>query len=268
MAPVIETNNIAFRYTPKGEVIFSGVNLSVMAGEVFFLIGPNGTGKSTLLKCLSGLLPVDAGSVTLNGQNIRRLTPRTVARQVGYVPQALVSAFPFMVRDIVVMGRASRMGLLASPGETDMMRAKQAMERVGILSLANRRCHQISGGEWQLVLIARALTQSPGILLLDEPTSHLDLGNQIKTLEVISQLAADGLTIVMASHFPDHAFLNASHVAILKDGAIRNIGTPEAVITEDNLKSIYGVDVRVQYIGNGINRTVCIPKLTGPQLTE
>ena len=261
MVPEIEIKNAVFRYSPKHDVIFRNVSFTVASGEVFFLIGPNGAGKSTMLKCLSGLLPVSSGSVQLNGQDLHRLSPTAVARRIGYVPQSLVSAFPFLVRDIVVMGRASRLGLLASPRNKDMMLAEQSMERVGVLSLANRRCNQISGGEWQLVLIARALTQSPEILLLDEPTSHLDLGNQIKTLMVIQQLAAEGLTIVMASHFPDHAFLNASKVAILKDGGLINIGSPDEAITEKSLRAIYGVNVSVQYIGNGINRKVCIPVL-------
>ncbi len=261
MAPMIEIKNAGFRYSSKSDVIFSNVTFTVASGEVFFLIGPNGAGKSTMLKCLSGLLPTSTGTVQLNSRDIRRLSATAVAQKVGFVPQSLISAFPFLVRDIVVMGRAARLGLLASPRKKDMMQAEESMARVGILSLANRRCNQISGGEWQLVLIARALTQSPAILLLDEPTSHLDLGNQIKTLMVIQQLAAEGLTIVMASHFPDHAFLNASKVAILKDGGLINIGSPDEAITEQSLKAIYGVKVSVRYIGNGINRKVCIPVL-------
>jgi iron complex transport system ATP-binding protein len=135
------------------------------------------------------------------------------------------------------------------------------METTGIAHLANRPCNTVSGGEWQLTLIARALVQKPQILLLDEPTSHLDLGNQMRILQVIKELTSDGMTIVMASHFPDHAFLVADTAAILNRGRIAEIGAPDDVVTEDNLKSAYGVDVRVVCTGETVERKVCFPAL-------
>ena len=134
------------------------------------------------------------------------------------MPQGLTSAFPFRIKDIIVMGRAPHLSILASPSRADMEIAYKAMETVGVAHLADRPCNGVSGGEWQLTLIARALVQEPQILLLDEPTSHLDMGNQMKILQVIKDLADNGMTIVMASHFPDHAFLVANVVAILNNG--------------------------------------------------
>jgi iron complex transport system ATP-binding protein len=144
-----------------------------------------------------------------------------------------------------------------------MESAYRAMETVGVVHLADRACNSVSGGEWQLTLIARALVQEPQILLLDEPTSHLDMGNQMKILQVIKDLADAGMTIVMASHFPDHAFLVSSVVAIQNDGRIAHMGSPDKVITEENMRTTYGVDVRIiQFEEEGV-RKACLPALRG-----
>jgi iron complex transport system ATP-binding protein len=135
------------------------------------------------------------------------------------------------------------------------------METVGIVALAKRPCTTLSGGEWQLTLIARALAQGPRIMVLDEPTSHLDMGNQMKILRVVQGLAERGLAIIMASHFPDHAFLLASEVAILNHGNIVQQGSPDKVITDDNMRDTYGVDTKVLYIGEGVDRKACFPTL-------
>jgi len=159
------------------------------------------------------------------------------------------------------MGRAPHLSLLASPSRADMDIAYGAMETVGIAHLADRPCNGVSGGEWQLALIARALVQQPQILLLDEPTSHLDMGNQMKILRVIKNLSDNGMTIVMASHFPDHAFLVSSIVAILKDGRISSVGAPDAVITEESMRATYGVDVRIVQLEEDGLRKACFPSL-------
>jgi iron complex transport system ATP-binding protein len=186
-----------------------------------------------------------------------------IAKQMGYVPQGLTSAFPFRIKDIIIMGRAPHLSILASPSRADMDLAYKAMETVGVSHLADRPCNSVSGGEWQLALIARALVQEPQILLLDEPTSHLDMGNQMKILQVIRHLADEGMTIVMASHFPDHAFLISSMVAILKDGRLANAGPPDEVITEESMKATYGVDVRIVQLEDDGMRKACFPSLVG-----
>jgi iron complex transport system ATP-binding protein len=165
------------------------------------------------------------------------------------------------VAEIVVMGRASQIRMTASPSKKDRHLAMAALERMGIQHLALRPCHQLSGGEWQQVLIARALTHSPHVLLLDEPTSHLDIGNQVKILEIVNRLARDGITILMASHFPDHAFLTAHQVGILKNGRLLALGNPDDTLCESVLYDTYGIHIRVVTVEKEVNRKICIPVL-------
>jgi iron complex transport system ATP-binding protein len=259
----IQAEDITFSYSPDtAKAVFRNISLTVQSGDVFCLLGPNGTGKSTLLKCLSNLLHIQQGCIRLNGRNLSEFRLTEVAKQIGYVPQGLTSAFPFRIKDIIIMGRAPHLSILSSPSRADMEIAYKAMETVGVAHLAERPCNSVSGGEWQLTLIARSLVQEPQILLLDEPTSHLDMGNQIKILQVIRDLAAKGMTILMATHFPDHAFLVANSVAILDNGRIAFQGTPDEVITEANMKKTYGVNVRVVRMEEGGLHKTCFPVLT------
>jgi len=256
----IAIENASFHYLP-GRPVFEHLTLRVTAGEVLCLLGPNGTGKSTLIKCMGGLLRPQDGGTLLDGKPLAGLRPAAVARLVGYVPQGQPSLFPFLVRDVVVMGRAAHLNAISSPSKSDYTIAHTAMESVGIAHIADNPCNAISSGEWQLVLIARALTQRPQVLLLDEPTSHLDLGKQMRILKVIMDLAASGLTIVMATHFPDHALLAGRRVAILKDRRLIAVGSPEEVVTSDNLRDAYGLEVRIVHVDDGIDRAVCVPMI-------
>ena len=269
MSVQIEAQNIAFSYSnDRAQSIFRDVSFNVHAGDVLCLLGPNGTGKSTLLKCLGNILRVQQGRILLNERNLHEFKLPEIAKRIGYVPQGLTSAFPFRIKDIIVMGRAPHLSMLASPSRTDMEIAYRSMETVGLAHLADRPCNSVSGGEWQLALIARALVQEPQILLLDEPTSHLDMGNQMKILQVIKHLAGNGMTIIMASHFPDHAFLVANRVAILREGHVGEIGAPESVITEESLRSTYGVDVRVISLGDGVDRKACFVTLPDSKMRQ
>ncbi|MCD4718636.1 MAG: ABC transporter ATP-binding protein [Desulfobacula sp.] len=262
MIGCVEIKNLSFSYTGRQEdQIFSNISFDLDPGEIFCLLGPNGSGKSTLLKCIAKLLAPRSGSVLLDSENLNTLSSGKIARKLGFVPQSLVSAFPFTVEDIVIMGRASRIGMISSPCPKDRKHAWTSMERIGVAHLAQRPCNMLSGGEWQLVLIARALTQSPGVLLLDEPTSHLDLGNQIKILEVVDSLSKEGMTIIMASHFPDHAFLNADKVGILRDQSLIALGDPDTVVTEEILAVTYGITIKVLRLLDGVNRKICVPIL-------
>jgi iron complex transport system ATP-binding protein len=263
MAGSIKIENLSFGYT-RQDPIFSQVSFHLDPGEIFCLLGPNGSGKSTLLKCIAQLLVSPTGRVMLDTENLGQLPAKKIAKLLGFVPQSLVSAFPFTVADIVVMGRASRIGMTASPSRTDQHHAASAMEKLGIAHLAQRPCSRLSGGEWQMVLIARALTQSPRVLLLDEPTSHLDLGNQIKILEVVDSLSKEGMTIIMASHFPDHAFLSAHKVGILKNKSLKGVGPPDRVLNQALLEATYETPLRVFTIGNEIDRKICVPLLNTP----
>jgi iron complex transport system ATP-binding protein len=256
----VDITGLSFGYT-ESEPIFSGIDLRLAPGQVFCLLGPNGSGKSTLLKCIMQLLTPAAGRVAVDGEDLSGLGANRIAAKLGFVPQTLVSAFPFTVAEIVVMGRASQIRMTASPSKKDRDLAMTALERMGITHLALRPCNQLSGGEWQQVLIARALTHSPKVLLLDEPCSHLDIGNQVKILEIVNRLAQDGITILMASHFPDHAFLTAHQVGILKHGRLLALGNPDETLCESVLYDTYGIHIRVVTIGKEVNRKICIPVL-------
>jgi iron complex transport system ATP-binding protein len=262
MTARIQAEQIAFSYSQDIRAsVFQNVTFSVQPGDVFCLLGPNGIGKSTLLKCLSGILRIREGRILLDSRDLSEFKLPEIAQRIAYVPQGLTSAFPFRIKDIVIMGRAPHLSILTSPSRKDMDFAYHAMQMAGVIHLADRSCNAVSGGEWQLTLIARALVQEPQILLLDEPTSHLDLGNQMKILKVIKDLASSGMTIMMASHFPDHAFLVSNVVAILNKGQISAIGNPDEVITEKNLKGAYGVDVRVVRLEEEGGRKACFPAL-------
>jgi iron complex transport system ATP-binding protein len=262
VAASLRAERVSFRYRRDGGEagwVFDGVSLAVDPGRVLVLLGPNGTGKSTLLKCLAGLLRPQRGVVRLDGSPIGSLGPAAIARRVAYVAASAMSTFPFPVRDVVVMGRAPHLNALASPSRADVEMAERVMEEIGIAHLGGRSCHQISAGEWQMALLARALTQQPEVLLLDEPTSHLDLANQVRVLRTLRRLAADGYGIVVASHVPDHALMAGGRAAILKDRALLAFGEAEQVITTETLTAAYGVDVRVA--PHAVGRRVCAASL-------
>ncbi|WP_295611754.1 ABC transporter ATP-binding protein [uncultured Methanobrevibacter sp.] len=259
---LFEVRNIAFSY--NDEEIFSDISFSIGRGEVLCILGPNGTGKTTLIKCLNGLHDIDSGDILINGKNIKKLSFREISKHVGYIPQSHVPSFPFKVFDVVLMGRAPYLNLTDSPKEKDVKIANDALKTLGIENLKDKEYTNLSGGERQLVFLARVLCQKPDMLILDEPTSHLDFGNQIKLLEIIDNLAKSGLSIIMSSHFPDHAFLSSTKVAIMKDKRFIDFGTPEDVVTEENLKKAYSIDVKLIELDN--KRKVCVPLKTNLEL--
>lgn len=256
MNPILRIDNASFSYN-RGEKIFEDINLEVNKSDVLCILGPNGTGKSTLIKCINGLLNLDSGDIFLNSTNISEMARTDLAKMVGYIPQSHSSTFAFSVFDVILMGRAPHLNVTSVPGKKDFKIADKAMKSLGISHLKDKSYTEISGGEKQMVLLARVLTQEPELLLLDEPTSHLDFGNQIRTLDVINRLSENGLSVVMTSHYPDHAFLSSNKVAIMKDMGIMDIGEPESVVTEENMKKAYGIDVKVIDVDE--SRKACIP---------
>jgi iron complex transport system ATP-binding protein len=208
---------------------------------------------------LNCLVKLHKGSISINEKEIGRMPRAEVARSIGYVPQMHMPAFPFSVLDAVLVGRAPHLGLLSSPGVRDVRIAEESLEAMGISYLKDKPYTQISGGERQLVIFARVLAQQPSLLLLDEPTSHLDFGNQIRMLRIVQKLAATGLPIIMTSHFPDHAFLISSKVALMQKGQFIDVGTPEEVMTDQNLEKVYNIKVKVINVDSGINRKICVP---------
>jgi len=256
---VLRVEDAEFYYDDAHEKGFKGVSFSLNRGEVMCILGPNGCGKTTLLKCLIGLLSLSKGQVWLDGQEIDKLGRREVAKVVGYVPQLHQPVFPFSVLDAVLIGRAPHLNFLESPGRKDEEIAEMAIDAMGIAGLRDRPYTQLSGGEMQLVIFARVLAQQPKLLLLDEPTSHLDFGNQVRVLHTVAELASTGLPVIMTSHFPDHAFLSSSKVAIMKDNKFLAVGSPDEVITEESMERIYGIKVRILDVEAPVARRICVP---------
>lgn len=256
----LELRDVAFNYE-KNSSVLKGVSFTVDEGEILCLLGPNGAGKTTLFKTILGLLRPQKGTILMDGKDILQYSRRQLARFIGYVPQSHVPPFPYSVMDVVLMGRNAHLNNHRTPSEADYRIARESLATLHISYLEDKNYSRISGGERQLVLIARALTQQAELLILDEPTSNLDFGNQVRVLKKIRHLSNQGLSIIMSSHFPSDAFQNSSKVALLKDGVIDKIGAPRDIVTEENMKKIYGVDV---YIANAEDRNgskylVCIP---------
>jgi iron complex transport system ATP-binding protein len=250
--------DLAYGY--RGVPVGSGLTLSLQSGEVLCLLGPNGGGKTTLLKTLLGLLPAQGGRITLGGRDLASFSRAELARRVGYVPQAHAAFFPFTVRDVVLMGRVARVGLFSAPSAHDRDAADRALEILGIDHLAERTYTEISGGERQMTLIARALAQEPQILVMDEPTANLDFGNQARVLEQVASLSAGGLSILLSTHDPDHAFACAGRVALLSRGDLVALGTPIETLTAKTLRRLYGIEVTIAWLGEA-GRHVCTPSL-------
>ena len=212
----LEVDGLAFGY--RDQMVGQDVSFRLAAGEVLCLLGPNGSGKTTLFKTVLRLLPPKAGTVAVDGEPIARWSRRRLARSLGYVPQAQAVPFPFTLREIVLMGRTAHVGLFAAPSRRDREVAEETLASLDIGHLAARPYTEVSGGERQLALVARALAQEPRILVMDEPTASLDFGNQVRVLAEIQALAGRGIAVVLSTHDPDHAFLCAHRVALLHGG--------------------------------------------------
>ena len=239
--------------------IFSDISLSVRQGEVFAILGCNGAGKSTLLNCLARQITPDGGGVTLDGMPCEKMPRRIFARHVGYVPQFHQSVFAYTVEEFVVMGRAPHLQALQTPGEADYEIARTCMERVGVAHLAQKSYLEISGGERQMVLFAQALAQQPDFLVLDEPTSHLDFGNQVRCLQMIERLAEQGYGILLTSHFPDHSLMFSHRVGVLHEGRFLAMGPAEEAINQENMQRIYGVQVEIRR-SETLHRMTCLAR--------
>ena len=237
-------SSLSARY---GEVqALQEVSLQVHPGEILALIGPNGAGKSTLIRVISGILASSGGSVSWGGQNITSFSPAERARRVAVVPQARQLGGAFSVRQTVLLGRTAHLGLLGRAGKKDLELVDWAMEQTQIAHLADRHLAEISGGEQQRVLLARALAQNSPVLLLDEPTSHLDLGFQVSLLRLVRSLVREqNLAVMMAMHDLNQVSGTADRVALLVGGELQAVGGPDQVLTPENIRSAYRTDVEV-----------------------
>lgn len=243
MEAELSLENAKFSYGKRE--IFHDLNLNLYPGDVYCILGSNGCGKTTLLRCLNGALKLEKGRILLSNKDISSFEINQLAQKVGIVFQEHSAPFPYSVLEVVTMGRAPYLGFFDRPSKKDSEIAVEKLEVVGISHLRNKSYTQISGGERQLVLIARTLTQEPDIILLDEPTSHLDFKNQILVLRIVNKLAKDGLAVIMSSHFPNHALLFSSRVSLMANGQFIATGKPEETISEENLENTYGIKVKI-----------------------
>ena len=246
---ILVADDVQFGYRADQPVL-CGVNMTVQRGRFVCVLGPNGSGKTTLLRCLLGQLTPSGGDIRLNGRAIRSYRPRELARTMAYVPQFPQSAFSFTALEIVRMGRLSHTGVLGLTGENDRKVVQLAMEMTETTEFADRELGELSGGESQRVMIARGLAQQPGVILLDEPTSHLDVRHQMTIYRMMARLAHDWrMAVVCVSHDVNLAGRFADELVLMKAGRVLADGSPGEVIRADVLSAAY--DVSVELIETG-----------------
>ena len=244
----------------KKEVVH-GISFSVDDGEFCCIIGPNGCGKTTALKTVLGLLPPFSGSVTMDGHDTTTLDDADRAKLFAYIPQVHTPPFPFSVADVVILGRTPYLGQLARISDEDKRVSYEALCMLGIEHLAQETYTELSGGQQQLVLIARALAQQPKLLVMDEPTASLDFGNQQMVMQRTHELSRLGMGVLMVTHSPDHALYCADKVVVMEEGVVIASGSTDETITTAMLQRIYGGQVFVQNVTleDGSVKRVCIP---------
>ena len=271
---LIEINNATFGYGDQD--IFQDLSFSVEKGEIFCLLGPNGSGKTTLLDCILGTHRLKRGNIKVKGKNLTSYNPRKLAQQISYVPQGHERAFPYRVMDVTLMGRAPYTDIFSAPSKNDREIAKKALKLTGMYDLRKRPYTQLSGGELQLVMIARALAQDTPVIVMDEPTAHLDFRHELIVLETIMNLVKDKeISVLMATHFPNHAFYfedNETKIktALLRNGGFMAAGAPGDVLNEEHIEELYGVKSSLFfYDDNGDkNRKRIIPIKTMKEKNE
>ncbi|MEA5019627.1 MAG: ABC transporter ATP-binding protein [Gordonibacter sp.] len=252
----IHIEHLDFSYGKRR--ILNDVCIDIPDATLVNVLGPNGVGKSTLFRCILGLNSTYTGTVSVNGKNLRHLSIKERAREISYIPQSHAPVYDYEVLDVVLMSTGTDLGMLRTPGPRHRRRAYEALERIGIEHLAERNYTQISGGEQQLVLVARALAQDAKTIIMDEPTSALDYGNTVRVLSCVKQLAREGLSIVQSTHQPDQAFLYSDKTLVLHQGCVHAFGDPKDVITNELVSTIYNVNVEVNSL-YGDKVRVCVP---------
>ncbi|WP_321333423.1 ABC transporter ATP-binding protein [uncultured Bacteroides sp.] len=257
----LEIKNASLGYQHK--TILQNVSLELHTGQTICVLGRNGSGKTTLFRSLLGLLPLQSGEILLDGKNLSSWNRTQFARKVAYVPQARSLPFPFTVMDVVLFGRTSHLKPFASPGKEDRAIAEWCLDKLNIIHLRKRVFTQLSGGEQQMVIVARALAQQPSFLVMDEPTSSLDFGNQIKIIRQVNELKNESLGILMATHSPDHAFMCDARVAVVRNHTVTGQGDCKEVITEKLLKDVYGADIHIHAFAEKalLCRRICVPEI-------
>lgn len=243
-APLLKIEDGSFAYK-GGPQILKDINIEVEPGEILAVLGPNGSGKTTMLRCMMDMLHWQSGRSLLDGEDIRSIPASTLWKKMAYVPQAGTAATSYTAFQTVLIGRSSRIGAFSSPTEEDMKVTERVMESLGISHLADKPCHAISGGELQMVLIARAMAAEPKLLVLDEPESNLDFKNQLIVLDTMTALAAEGVACVFNTHYPSHALQRAGKSLMLSKEGWSLFGETTNVVTEDNIRRAFGVEALI-----------------------
>lgn len=241
MSEILSVNNLSFSYKKNSETL-KNISFEVYKGDVLSVIGPNGAGKTTLFKCLLGQLKPATGSILVDGLSVADISDSFRAGKMAYIPQLTSPVFDYSVLDTVLMGTVNSLGVLSVPGRTQYESAREAMALVGIERLSERKMSELSGGEKQLVYIARAIAQKADILIMDEPTSSLDYGNQIKIMNVISALGAQGYTVLISMHNPKAARKYSTKTLAIFEGSIKAFGTSVEIITEEFINDLYSIE--------------------------
>jgi iron complex transport system ATP-binding protein len=242
---MIALAGVRFSYNGREKAVLQDLSLTLPAGAITAILGPNGSGKTTLLHLILGVLSPQGGAIRLAGLPQAGYSRRQMSQLIGLVPQEEYSPFDFSVLEYVLLGRAPYLGPLEMPGEADYRLARAALQTTGLTHLQDRPIPNLSGGERQLAAVARALAQQPRILLLDEPTAHLDLGNKARIIEILRSLAGKGVAIVLTTHDPEVAAAIAGFVVLMRRGEVLAAGEADTVLTAEQLSATYGVEVRV-----------------------
>ena len=240
----IQINHLHFSYGRKA--VLNDFTFHADYGDLVYILGPNGVGKSTLFRCILGLLKPASGDVMIDNKSVSDYPLQELSKVIAYIPQSCKPTFDYTVLQTITMGRTAHLSLFSSPSQKDYEICRDVMKKLGIFKLADRGITQISGGERQLALIARALVQNAKILIMDEPTSNLDYGNQLRIQTQMRDLAHEGLLIIQSSHNPQYALQFADHIAALDNGTNVAYGRPNEVITSALLNRLYGIEVTIQ----------------------
>lgn len=257
MPSVITLDHASFSYDGKSDV-FSGLTCEISSENIFCILGPNGIGKSTLLNAIMDLLPLRSGRVLIDGKPVRDYKRADLAKRVAYIPQTYQMTFPYKVLDLILMGRTPHLNDMNRPSQHDYEKVMEAVSSLGLEGLLDRSCTQLSGGQLQMVMLARAIAQEADFLLLDEPTSHLDFGKEMETLRILLKMHRRGVGILFTTHNPNHAFMICDSVAIMDRGSFTCVGSPDEIVTEENLTRIYKTPVQIISYGEGGAHRTCV----------